>query len=427
MRSRRLKSAAKPLPLVLAFVLALALTGCGHPSGNLWEGGTIPPVSATPGTDLGLGSGVRPLSFGPGDKSSPRISPSGDRVAFILDGYVVEKPLYGQNLQLETSTGFGAEKAEWLSDDSLAALKPENEIAADGTSVVSAPGTLFGTMRDGTPDTSMLLEEVMAVGALPGGEAVAAAVAVEPTTGSPDEQPKSRLVLVRGPEQPLQVYLRNIKGTVTGLSISPDGREVALAVQREPDNSGESRFEVHSYRFSEGQPRRVKRLPKGMGILGAPQWTSRGIHFVAGKQDDPMSSDASAPHSLFRIPEGSDTPELVRGVGEDFIAASTSVSPDGNRLAVVGRRNPGSPTNLYVLDLASDTLKAATTNQKMEIKTNPRDLTWSPDGQSVVLISRGALSGPEVYDAPASDLSSAFYNLYEVPVTDLPAGEETEG
>jgi len=52
----------------------------------------------------------------------------------------------------------------------------------------------------------------------------------------------------------------------------------------------------------------------------------------------------------------------------------------------------------------------------MEIKTNPRDLAWSPDGQSVVLVVRSALSGPEVYDAPAETLASAFYNLYEVPV-----------
>jgi hypothetical protein len=52
----------------------------------------------------------------------------------------------------------------------------------------------------------------------------------------------------------------------------------------------------------------------------------------------------------------------------------------------------------------------------MEIKTNPRDLAWTPDGRSVVLVARGALSGPKLYDAPASTLSSPFYNLYEVPV-----------
>jgi hypothetical protein len=115
----------------------------------------------------------------------------------------------------------------------------------------------------------------------------------------------------------------------------------------------------------------------------------------------------------------------VRGIGENFVAASIRASPDGQRLAVVGRRNPGSPTNLYVLDLASDTLEAATANENMEVKTNPLDLTWSPDGRHVILVARGALSGPEVYDAPAQTLSSAFYNLYEVPVTDLPVEVES--
>jgi hypothetical protein len=52
----------------------------------------------------------------------------------------------------------------------------------------------------------------------------------------------------------------------------------------------------------------------------------------------------------------------------------------------------------------------------MEIKTNPRDLAWYPDGSSVVLVARGAFSRPEVYDAPAKALSTAFYSLYEVQV-----------
>jgi hypothetical protein len=34
----------------------------------------------------------------------------------------------------------------------------------------------------------------------------------------------------------------------------------------------------------------------------------------------------------------------------------------------------------------------------------------------VVLVARAAFSGPEVYDAPAKALSSAFYSLYEVRV-----------
>ena len=89
---------------------------------------------------------------------------------------------------------------------------------------------------------------------------------------------------------------------------------------------------------------------------------------------------------------------------------------------MVCHRNPSSPTNLYILDLSSDTLEAATTNENMEIKTNPRDFSWSPDGSSVILVARSVLSGPKVYDAPANTLSSAFYNLYEVPVGNSSGG-----
>jgi dipeptidyl aminopeptidase/acylaminoacyl peptidase len=418
-RERTLKTALATLSLLLA----LPLTGCAHATSEVPD--TIPPASATPGTDLGLGPGVRPLSLGPGDKSSPRISPTGERVAFVLDGYVAEKPLRTQSLPHSTSNGPGAEQAEWLPDGNLATLRPEDETAAESAGSSPTPSALFAAPPDGSSNNRMLLGGILAAGALPQGEPIVVAVAVAPATDSSGEQPKSRLVLVRDSEQPMKVYLRHVDGAVTGLSVSPDGQEAALAVRRDTGEAG-GRFEIQTYRFSEGQPLRVARLPKGEEILGAPQWTPRGIHFVAGEAGVPGARDTTAPHSLYRVSEGSETPEPVRGIGEDFVAGSISVSPDGDRLAIVGRRNPGSPTNLYVLDLTSETLEAATTNQNMEIKTNPRDLAWLPDGRSVIVIARGVLSGPEVYDAAADTLSSAFYNLYEVPVTDLPAGEKTE-
>jgi dipeptidyl aminopeptidase/acylaminoacyl peptidase len=156
-----------------------------------------------------------------------------------------------------------------------------------------------------------------------------------------------------------------------------------------------------------------------MEILGAPQWTQEGVYFLAGEAADPIGTARSGEpvtYALYRTSEGSGTPAPVRGVGEDFVAASISTSPDGNRLAVVGRRNPSSPTNLYVLDLASDSLETITTNENMEIKAGPRNLAWSPDGRYVILVARGALSGPKAYDAPAGNLLSAFYNLYLVEV-----------
>lgn len=374
-------------------MVALLAAGCGLSDAR--EGIVIAPASTGPAADLG--PGARTLSFGPGDKGYPRVSPSGDSVAFVLDGYVVEKPLrtQGENLY-RTAKDFGATGAEWLLDGGLAVLSPE------GPGPALTPGSLFASLPDGDENADKLTGGVEAVGAIPGGQAVVAATIDTPES----ETPSSSLVLLWGPEEQERISLGGrVEGYVTGLSVSPDRRQVILAVQR---NTGQSEVQV----YSEGRAERVARAPKGMDILGAPQWTQGGIYFVAGE-----AARGENP-ALYRVTETSEEPEPVRDAGEGFVATSIGVSPDGGRLAVVGRRNPGSPTNLYVLDLASDALEAATANQNMEIKTTPRDLAWSPDGSAVILVARGALSGPEVYDAPAQSLSSAFYNLYEVPVGD---------
>lgn len=427
MPSKERSSPTLPVAVFASLVMALSpmLAGCAL-AGVTREAETIPPASANPATDLGLGSGVRPLSFGPGDKASPRVSPSGEKVAFVLDGYVAEKPLYARTSLPRTASDFDAGQAEWLADEGMAVLSRQYGVGSARTP--PAPSSLFdvrpgSSSSDGSSDVARSIEQVTTVGAVPDGGAVAA-VAVPPE--SPGESTSSRLVVLQGSEKPASVYSRSIKGSVTGLSISPDGRRAVMAVRRDAGGD-EGRFEVQTYEFSEGRASRVARLPEGTEILGAPQWTRGGVHFLAGVPTDSTTDDRNpADYDLYRVSAGSGTPEQVRGIGEDFVPASIRVSPDGQRLAVVGRRNPGSPTNLYVLDLASGTLEAATANENMEVKTNPLDLAWSPDGNLVILVARGALSGPKVYDAPAQTLSSAFYNLYGVPVTDLPVEGELE-
>jgi TolB protein len=119
------------------------------------------------------------------------------------------------------------------------------------------------------------------------------------------------------------------------------------------------------------------------------------------------------------MPADGDAPEPAPGVGEDFVASSIRVSPDDDRLAVIGRLNPKSPANLYVLDPAAKKLEAITANEDMEIKTDPDDLAWSPDGSNVAIIARGTPSTePEVRTEPAVRLLRDFYNLYEIPVSE---------
>ena len=399
---------------LLAVLAALPAAGCG--SGED-EGVAIRPAQVgVAEAGPGLGPGARPLSLGPGDKGSPRVSPSGDRVAFVLDGSVLEKPLFARSFGRRTEDGFDAERAEWLSGENLVVLGRE---AAGGSAETGAEGPipLFLTRPGDAPGIPPGLLEISegvgAVDADPEGKAVFAAAEAPLANGAPPAE-SSKLLVVRGRGQ-VRFYPGTIPGRVTGLSVSPDGREAVLALAPGEGGETEGRVELLSYRFfPHGPPRRAALLPEGIELLGSPQWTSRGIHFVAG--DPAEAGEEQNGFVLYRVPRGSDRPEPVRDVGEGFLPAGICASPEGDRLAVVGRRSPDSPTNLYVLDLASEALETATANEDMEVKTNPRDLTWSPDGSYVVLVARGVLSGPETYGAPAASLSSAFYNLYRVPV-----------
>ena len=278
-----------------------------------------------------FGPEVRPLSFGLGDKSSPRVSPSGDRVAFVLDGYVVEKPLYTQDFRSRTASDFGAEGAEWLIDGSLAILGPKEETEDREAKTAPTPSTLFAARPDDSSNVSKLIEKIGAVGTVTGSQAFVAAVPTSPTPESPGEPPRSSLELLWGSEEPATVYLEGgIKGYVTGLSVSPDGRQAALGVRRGAAGRRKDRFEIQVYRFSEGPLRHVARVPKGMEVLGAPQWTPRGVYFVASKVNDPAKTARGGDpttYALYRASEGSKVPEPVRSVGEDFVASSISVSP----------------------------------------------------------------------------------------------------
>ncbi len=401
MRSRR----GRPLGAAsfVALLLVLGTAGCGFLStaGPVEEGAIEPASPAAASADLDLGPGVRPLSLGPGDKSSPRLSPSGDSVAFVLDGYVVEKPLYAQNLRLQTEKGFSARSTDWL-DGTLAVLGPGS--GRDSSARDAESGSLFVVRPGDPPEVGEAVEGVRSTGAQPDGGSIVAVVE------TPGVDPEATLVRLRAGGDVARSFPAALRGSVSGLSLSPDGREVAMAV-RVQSGKDDGRVELATYRFSEGEPRRIALLDEGLEVIGAPQRTSRGLYFVAGEE-----GDEEADYTLYRVPESSEEYEPVRGVGEDFVPASIAVSPDGGSLAVLGRRSSRSPTDLYVLDLASDALDAVTANENMEIKTKPGDLAWSPDGSYILIVARGALPGPKVYGSPARDLSSAFYNVYGVPV-----------
>jgi Tol biopolymer transport system component len=385
----------------------LLVTGCMHPD----EETSISPLPPAGGrVDPGLGPGARHLSSGPGYKGSPSWSPQGERIAFTMDGYVVDKPVNAGDLRRWMTKDFVAEDAEWTSEGSLAILGAVPDR-------ISGPGDPVGTSRsvyrthpgEGSSGVKEVVTEVLAMSLAPKGEGLIVALGIGPH--------KNALALIRGGGGGLdRIYASVIEGRVTGISVSPDERRAVLAVRTFGDSAA---FELRTFDLRAGTHQRITRLEEGLEILGTPQWTKRGICYVAG--EEVMSEDGSAAplYYLYHVAPDSGTPEPAPGVGEDFVASSIQVSPDGERLAVIGRLNPKSPINLYVLDLAAEHLEAVTTNEDMEIKTGPDDLAWSPGGESVAIVARGALSEePRVRAAPKGALLEDFYNLYEIPVED---------
>jgi Tol biopolymer transport system component len=379
-------------------VAAIFVAGCTHAEEEV---SIAPLVPAAGRVDPGLGPGTRALSSGPGYKGSPSWSPRGDRIAFTVDGYVVDRPTDSEEPRRWTTRDFTAEDTEWISKDTLMILG-----AASPTGTEETPSSLYRARAEGDSlELERVEKDVSAMGTGRGGLILARGRGAF----------ESRLALTRGNGDVRRLYSESIKGRVASLSVSPDGDEAVLTV-RPPGDLETSR--LHMFDLRKGRVREITRLDGNQEILGTPQWTGRYLYFVAGMKTTPLDRDGSEPlYEIFRVPEEGGAPEPAPGVGEDFVAASIHVSPDGERLAVIGRLNPQAPTNLYVLDPLAEDLTAVTTNEDMEIKTGPDDLAWSPGGESVVVVARGTPSTePEVHAAPAVRLLEDFYNLYEIPV-----------
>jgi Tol biopolymer transport system component len=392
---------------VIVLFTAFLLSGCFDN-----EEVSIPPEADPQSQSSGasLGPGVRPLSSGIGEKGSPSWSPSGDKIAFTLDDYVVEKAPAAQDFERRTTKDFEARAVAWTpSGDSLAILGADTQSAPNGPRFSPGLGLYRTVQGDGSLKVSRLASGVQAM------------VSGPPDSGwvllaIQDGSSRSRLALVESGEE-MRPYAAEVEGKVTGISASPNGEQAILAVR----SAASDRFEIYTFSLSEDSFQRVARLEEGLEVFGDPQWTKQGIYYVAGEQQEVGEPDA-APFDLYRVPSGSSTPELAPGVGDDFVASNLKRDPTGDRLAVIGRRNPGSSENLYTLDLDSENLEALTSNEDMQIKTGAEDLTWSADGSSVVIVARAALSEPKVYSAPADTLVTDFYNLYEVPTSEIARG-----
>ncbi|MGF1473653.1 MAG: TolB family protein [Rubrobacteraceae bacterium] len=395
-------SGFKLLSLAWLLPVVFLLGGCLEESREL----SIPPrTEPQDQANVGLGPGVRPLSSGPGEKGSPAWSPSGGRIAFIVDDYVVDKPLDERDFRRRTTKDFNAETVTWLSSgapagDSLAILGTNSRSGSGGSS--SAPLNLYETpATEGTLEVTRIETGARTMASAPNSREVFLALS--------DAGSGSQLATLDH-EGEVRRYDARIEGDITGLSVSADGNQAVLAVR---NGAPSGRSELYTFSLPRGVLEPLVELEDGIEILGNPQWTENGIYYVAGEEQE---AAAAAPYDLYRIPPGASVPEPVSGIGNDFVTSNLERDPQGGRLAVIGRRNPGSPQNLYVLDLVTKDLESVTSNENMEIKTGAEDLAWSADGNSIAIVARSLLSEPKVYSARSEALVTDFYNLHQVPV-----------
>lgn len=399
--------------LGLAIVLGvLAASGCGPDQSEESSIEPIPSSRDISNPELGPPQ-VRPLSYGPGEKDSPSWGPSGERIAFVIDGYIADKSLSSQDFQRRTTRDLSAERVSWASGEEVAIL-------GDGTPSQTARGSsenethsLYVTRNEESQlKIERLSEDALALSSDSGEAPLAAALE--------SAAYESTISLVEPGEDELSVYPETIPGRVDEISVSPDDRR-ALASVLVPSSGGGERFEIHAFDLASGESERLARLPEGIEILGAPQQTANGVYYVGGERDDNEDdeSEEETRYNLYHLPEGASEPEQASGVGRDFETSAIKVSPEGQRLALLGRRDPGSSTNLYILDLAEGSLGSATVNENMDIRTGADSMDFSNDGESVAIVARSDISGPRVYGGSADTLLASFYNIYEVPVNDL--------
>ena len=217
-------------------VVAVFVAGCAHADKEV----SIAPLAPAAGSrvDPGLGPGTRALSSGPGYKGSPSWSPGGDRIAFTVDGYVVDRPTDSEDLRHWTTRDFIAEDTEWISEDTLMILG-----AAPPSGTEETPNSLYRARAD--EDSQELEEvdkEVSALGPGRGGLIFALGRGAF----------ESRLALTRGSGDIHRLYSQSIKGRVASLSLSPDGDEAVLAV-RPPGDLETSVLQVFDLRKGKGE------------------------------------------------------------------------------------------------------------------------------------------------------------------------------
>ncbi|MFZ0336250.1 MAG: S9 family peptidase [Candidatus Acidiferrales bacterium] len=307
--------------------------------------------------------------------SSPRISPDGSTVAYLVSSVKMEKDDPGKsvtNLWIVPAAGPASAARQYTRGDksvSDIAWSPDGKIIAF---------TMAGEDEKNGPQVWFMYAD--------GGE-------------------------------PWQVTKH--KSGVRGFEFSPDGKTLLLVATSAPDADAEKRDKLHddavvvdhdfkmaqlwTWNIATGDE---KEITKGDFTVSDPRWSPDGSHITFTTNPTPLLDDISLQTAWILDVSSGDERKLVDTTGNTHTARW---SPDGKWIAYLSDRGMIEQVNLFVVSADGGEPRKLTSSFELNAATP----VWAPDGKTIYFSTESRESG----DVFAADVAAGTVRQ----VTDKPA------
>jgi dipeptidyl aminopeptidase/acylaminoacyl peptidase len=177
-----------------------------------------------------------------------------------------------------------------------------------------------------------------------------------------------RTAVTGGRQQQLTAFEEN---TVRAVSVSPDGKTIALIADRD----GDEFHQLYAMPANGGWPEQWTDEPEVQHFVNDDAWSPDGRRLA-------FAANSRVPTDMDVWLRDSETGEVRKVFGEDMYAFPASWSPDGTQLLVIDLRN-NSDSSLHLVHVDSADARELTPHEG-EIKYLPGP--WAPDGSGFYIL-----------------------------------------